>query len=254
MEDGDFIYSTASQVAYEAYYKNQVEAQEILNSYTDEEHKIVDVEDHAITIEKPDKSAIIAYRGTDPTNPYDLTADVLIATGYNRDNPIPHTTTRFSRAEDYFKKQQEKYEDITLTGHSLGGTLADYVGRKYNVPAVTFNAGESPLEITRYDAPTQQSKTKVYKTDTIDIVSMSSPLYSQSQQIISVPQTATGLLGSHSLENFLPQKKQPKIKINEIPEMKEQSRINENICNQNPELNFCKVKPKLKLVRSQMSQ
>jgi hypothetical protein len=88
VRDEDYEYSIASQVAYDHYYNNQntEKTQEILDHYI-EGYK-VDEElsnDIGVVLERPDGTGIIAYRGTDPTNPYDLTADALILLGYNKE-------------------------------------------------------------------------------------------------------------------------------------------------------------------------
>ena len=87
-----------------------------------------------------DGAVSIAYRGTDPTNTSDLKADAHILTGKQKDSK------RFREAEDLYKRARAKYGKSTfkLTGHSLGGSQAAHVARKYaddGTTASVFNPG-----------------------------------------------------------------------------------------------------------------
>jgi uncharacterized Tic20 family protein len=75
----------------------------------------------------------IAYRGTVPSTNSFLT-DLTMGLGLK--------TQQFLDAEAFYLQAQRDYpgEAIVLTGHSLGGSLAQYVGAKYNDRAITFNA------------------------------------------------------------------------------------------------------------------
>ena len=59
--------------------------------------------DIGVVLERPDGTGIIAYRGTDPTNPYDLTADALILLGYNKEEGKSIPGSRFDNAENLYK-------------------------------------------------------------------------------------------------------------------------------------------------------
>lgn len=52
------------------------------------------------------------------------------------------TPSQKNKAIEFYDKVAENYEgiDITITGHSLGGALAQYVASLKQEPAITFEA------------------------------------------------------------------------------------------------------------------
>ena len=267
VKEEDYKYSIASQLAYNHYYNNlnNGKTQELLNNYM--EGYTIDTQlsnDMGIVVQRPDGTAIVAYRGTDPTNIYDLTADALIALGYNKEEGRAIPGSRFDRAEKLYQAANEKYPFVSLSGHSLGGTLADAVGRKFGENAVVFNPGVSPVEITGEAKP--KSLTRIYTTDTFDLVSQISNLYGDEVEHLIVKQTdpRSSFLGSHSLANFLPSQSMLPLglsetiiapPVNPLLPAKERNRIQdqqlqdykESLCLTSPqEFAFCK-KPTIKL-------
>ena len=206
----DLQYSIASQIAYD-YYNNEfdpVATQDNLDSMI-EEHTLdpENSNDVGTTIIRPDGSAILSFRGTDPSNPYDLIADAELAMGADRLLPY---YSRLARAEELYNKVKEEYGDVTLTGHSLGGYLADYTARKNNEQAIVFNPGLSPITASIMPSPTDK-KTIVYETDTMDLIShsMNVPFYANQVEIRNITQDV-GLetyLGSHNIQAFLPKER-----------------------------------------------
>ena len=75
---------------------------------------------------------IIAYRGTD--SPKDLINDVAMAK-----KTIPDQATDAIKLHDQIKWEYPN-SDITVTGHSLGGSLSQIVSAIRGCDAVTFNA------------------------------------------------------------------------------------------------------------------
>ena len=253
----DYEYAIASQIAYD-YFDNNNDAeatQRILDNYI-EGYKL-DTQysyNNGSTIVRPDGSAILAYRGTRPTNLDDLNADASILAGQHRTN-IPHP--RFIEANNHYQFVKNKYSNLDITGHSLGGTIADYVARQNNEKAVVFNPGETPFSSNVIG----ESNTRIYRTNTHDLVSFSNSMYSHAKNIRVVPQTDTlsSWLGSHNLSNFLPRQdllplsKEPDIIIPSFATLKTEQRENKiiqerqiNICKEMPYLEFCKRLPKLK--------
>lgn len=99
--------------------------------------------DHAV-FHKGGK-AKIAYRGTDVKNKRDLGTDALIAIG------AQDASSRMKRAVRTADTVSAKYgkENVSLTGHSLGGSQSQYVSRKRGLKATGFNAAMSPIDALR---------------------------------------------------------------------------------------------------------
>lgn len=83
------------------------------------------------------KKAVVSFRGTRPTNLRDLAADLKIARGTQADS------IRFKKSKTQTQKAVAKYgkENVTLTGHSLGGSQAIHVGEKLGLQAHAYNPG-----------------------------------------------------------------------------------------------------------------
>jgi len=140
--------------------------------------------------------AVIAIRGTHVRG--DLGTDAGILFGN------PENTARYRRNAIQIKNIQDtlglKKDDITLTGHSLGGSIAASEAARFGYKAVTFNAGFSPLSMLR-----DPNRDK-YKN--ADIVNYTTPLdiISISSQLPNMPKTyvlpISGGLNPHSIKNF----------------------------------------------------
>ena len=76
---------------------------------------------------------VIAFRGTDSP------MDILISDSQIAFNLTPQQATA---AVNFYEKvlQENPDSSISITGHSLGGALAQYVASLKHVPATTFNA------------------------------------------------------------------------------------------------------------------
>ena len=270
MENEDYEFAIASRLAYDYYYNNQDSelTQRILDTYISGYNLDTELSDeNHIVVERPDGSAIVAYRGTDPTNPNDLMSDVLILGGAYKD-AVDLKGTRFNKADEYYRNATTKYNDVDITGHSLGGSMGIAIGSLYGAKTVVFNPGSSPFELAgRSQLP--EHNAKIYKTDALDLVSMSERLYSN---VIEVPIKEHGIpflnLKSHNIMNFLPpvdrlplDPSAPNIIIPSIypkpterqeikKEIKEEQGYIQTICELSPELapSICydREKPKLK--------
>lgn len=78
---------------------------------------------------------VIAYRGTQLTDSGDLFADFNIMLG-----SIPQA--QLTDAENFYKAVVAQYgsNNIVITGHSLGGAIAQIIGSKTGIPTYTYNA------------------------------------------------------------------------------------------------------------------
>ena len=87
---------------------------------------------------KTKNKAVIAYKGTDPKHISDLIADGQIVNGMDE-----YLSGRFRGAEQAYRNTAKKYgkENVQVTGHSLGGSQAVHVGRKYGVEGTAFEPG-----------------------------------------------------------------------------------------------------------------
>lgn len=139
--------------------------------------------------------ATVAYRGTNPKNWRDLTTDVMIGLG------LEGISSRFKRSKNVAKKVKEKYGDATLTGHSLGGSLALYAGKKQKLRSEVYNPGMAKPWYTN-------KKSTIYATvgDPINNISTINPLIApllKSRIRVEVPKGAIwNPLSNHSIDQF----------------------------------------------------
>ena len=88
---------------------------------------------------------IIAYTGTNPDS--DLVNDAVLTDGFSiAFGTGHHYGSAYQFYEDVLKKNGLNPEDVILTGHSLGGNVAQRVALKYNAPeTIVYNA--APLYV-----------------------------------------------------------------------------------------------------------
>ena len=146
-------YAVLSSTAYQVYNHGEKKAEKKLNEFLPKHEIIPELSDgYSSTIikkrqDKPDE-IIVAYRGTQ--NLKDVAVDVAqIASGSPVEKIAGVPTGYFKIAQDKYNavKQAHPNADITTTGHSLGGSLAYYIGKKNDVKSFIYNAGSSPLDI-----------------------------------------------------------------------------------------------------------
>lgn len=205
MPPEDYKFAIASQIAYD-HYDNKgdlTDTQQKLDGYMEDYY--LDPEfasENSSLIVSSDGDAILAFRGTRPTNIDDIITDAGILTNQPKTDQVPD---RFIEAQRTYEEASRIYPKLEITGHSLGGTISDYISRKNDVKSVAFNAGETPFSTTDLPLNTQK-KAYHYTTNTFDLVSFSNHMYSHVNPIRQVPQVvdAGSWLGSHSLDNFMP--------------------------------------------------
>lgn len=96
-------------------------------------------DNHVTFVNKETGKATIAFRGTEVTNVADLFTDVGIAFG------LESYTPRFQEAKDVTEKALKKYggkDNVSATGHSLGGSQAMYVSDRFGIQSHSYNPGQ----------------------------------------------------------------------------------------------------------------
>lgn len=117
-----------------------------------------------VFVNSHEQYVIVAYRGTMTLGDW----------GSNLRRIVPgdeEGAESFQRALQLTRKARDKYllyASILLTGHSRGGAIADFVGRKLGLPTTTFNPATWG-KVLRQQEPAAQSNT--VKTP-IDLVSV----------------------------------------------------------------------------------
>ena len=143
------------------------------------------------------KKSHISYRGTADAS--DLPADHMIMKGTQQQHG--HFKDALHKHDQVKKKYQSKIE---LSGHSLGGSKAEYVSQKRNVKAHTFNQGTG-LSSVKDNLRCRGAKKagwcdKITRHTTKgDIISMLNPFsYGKTKHY------KTEGLKSHFISNYLP--------------------------------------------------
>ena len=247
MDETELEHSVASQISYDYETFGLEKAQDILEKELPG-YKIDPAltDDYSTVIIKPDGSAIVSYRGTDLERPDDIMADIVIFSGLYKTGSLQYITdatgltsflpaslTRFSLADQKFKQVKEKYNQVSLTGHSLGGTQAKFISKKYDTPAYVFNPGSVPNIPGERFSIGKNTKVLLVEGDTI---SKFVNTYTPQEQIKYIKQNQGS---AHSLVNFTSQKiKRDPINITEA-EINNMSI--EDLCELYPQLKICEI-------------
>ncbi len=193
-------YSHLANVSYETYYKTIEKANDYLKSNNETNgFKIVEslTNKESTVLHNPiTKETHVSYRGTDPTNIKDVGADLAILTALEK------KTKRYKNAENKFIKTVEKFgkDNITVSGHSLGGGQALHVAEKFGIKSYTFNPAVSARQVVNSTSKVEQN---IYRTLT-DVVSVNSLFGGKNRKINHVRNSIgkENLLDSHKLDHF----------------------------------------------------
>ena len=97
---------------------------------------------HSVYANPMTKEMHLSIRGTDPTHLPDLSADIAIAKSKEMDNP------RFMASLQKFRdlKNMEQYRDykMSVSGHSLAGTIVSEIVGEHGVEGHAYNPGIRP--------------------------------------------------------------------------------------------------------------
>ncbi len=142
------------------------------------------------------KKTVISIRGTQTRGDLNVDAGILFGNAEN--------TRRYRRNTIQIKNIQDtlglKKDDITLVGHSAGGSIAASQAAQFGYKAITFNAGFSPASMI-FDPNRNKYKNAdiTNYTTPFDVISLSS-------QLPNMPKTyvlpVSGTLNPHSIKNF----------------------------------------------------
>jgi hypothetical protein len=171
----------------------------------------------ALTIKRPNGDYILAVRGTRPTNISDLISDEQIL--------INSKVNRVEKVDKIYNSLREKNPNskITITGHSLGGYVANALADKYEfkdkkLDMVGFDVAASPLGIPdmlvqgvahHIKQPllggSQYGNHRIYLTDTFDSISFINKIANYDDDIKILPQrtSRSNWFGSHSIDNYV---------------------------------------------------
>lgn len=166
---------------------------------------------------KPPHAIIIAYRGTQGL--HDALVDVALVA--DKVNPQEADARAFTEhVLDYARQRGVPMHEVTVTGHSLGGTLAEIEAWRFGLHGNTFNAyGAADLG---YGVPQGGASVTNY-VEALDVVSAASHHFGQIVPL-AMPQDVTLLneaslfggraraieiarqraLSAHSITNFAP--------------------------------------------------
>lgn len=201
-----------SKAAYVNYKTGDTkETQKMIDDYNIGYKVVEDLTDpeYVTAINEEQQKIVVAFRGTDSTltNINDDIADLEIAAGLAETPILSYIPSRFRTGENVYKQVKEQYPDyeISLTGHSLGGTVARYIGDRYSEKAVVFSAGATPLEpLIEKKLGTKPSTAKFYFTDTFDLLSNTSKFTEKNIRIVKTKEVNKKYFtGSHKVENYL---------------------------------------------------
>jgi hypothetical protein len=91
-----------------------------------------------------DSQLVVAFRGTDPNNPVNLLYNLYADSSWSAGSPNGILQSSAAEAAQFVNSLRTnpayQFDTITLTGHSLGGALAQLVGQAANLTAVGFDA------------------------------------------------------------------------------------------------------------------
>ena len=180
----------------------------------------------ALTIQRPNGDYILAIRGTRPTNISDLISDEQIL--------INSKVNRVEKVEKIYNnlREQNPKSKITMTGHSLGGFVANALADKYEfkdkkLDMVGFDVAASPLGIPdmliqgvahHIKQPllggSDYGNHRIYLTDTFDTISVINKYTNYDDDIKILPQrtSRSNWFGSHSIDNYVIQPAQKALK------------------------------------------
>lgn len=197
-------YATFSKASYSLFNPlkskavNQEQSLKVLKDANIEGYSLHPSSNHqrGVYINNNTKDIVISHKGTTPTARSNILSDINIAFGNQS------STERFKRSVRKDKKIKDAFPNynITLTGHSLGGSIGTNSATKNDMKGVFFNIGSGVPSLTSFikDRRNINPDIKHYSTN-YDPVSIQSKKYPIQQIKVKTKQG----LNAHALENFI---------------------------------------------------
>jgi hypothetical protein len=100
--------------------------------------------EHQVYYNPKEKKMLYSVKGTNPLSLKDIGTDIYLASGHLKD------TSRFKQEKNNLEKAKKRYNptNTTIAGHSLGGTLSQYIAGK-NDKVFTLDKGATFGQKTR---------------------------------------------------------------------------------------------------------
>lgn len=163
-----------------------------------------------VFVNKNTGEVVIGGRGTSSWDPFDKSGDfwanVSILTGSKL------FSSREKQYEKLYQKTRKKYptNDLSLVGHSQSGYYSSEIAKKHKEKAYVFNSASPPRKKSIMDTFFKDNYTEHYTTNNIskgniDLVSILST--TKDKTSVDVKTKSDGSKDSHSIKNFLPDKK-----------------------------------------------
>jgi hypothetical protein len=192
MTSDESLYALFSYASYRFSYKNPL--------VTVGDHRLLGdlSDDNSVVYMKDGKHIVISFTGTRYLNMEDIITDLFVTFGRESE------TVRFSKAVEKVKLIMNSHPllDITVCGHSLGGTQAIYVSKLFGFEAYAYNPAQG-ISLKYLDDVNKYNNIHVLKI-TSDPVSCIAGLENVKGTTL-FPKILDGdLIKNHSLKNFLP--------------------------------------------------
>ena len=141
---------------------------------------------------------VISFRGTKPLKLDDIVTDVFITFGKEVD------TERFAVALKKVEMVTDLYPEVPIVvcGHSLGGTQAIYISKKYKFKTYAYNPAQG-ISLQYIKEINRHPQIRVFRVMT-DPISCISGLENVSGTVLFPPVSSKNMMKNHSLFNFLP--------------------------------------------------